>query len=394
MSTHAVVRKSHLMTPRGRRIVFLVVTVALVTLGHYLTSLHLHQAHDVYRRLYYLPIIFAAFWFGLRGGLVTSLVVSAVFLPHIVFQWRETPLSRAEQYLEVLLYVAAGGVIGGLSQKESRRSAELRQANVKVEEAYAQLREQSLALLRAEEQLRRADRLAALGELSAGMAHEIRNPLGSIKGTAEIFRDALGAEHRLHEFAQILVKEADRLDGILAHFLEFARPKDLERGRSELRAVIGDVVRLSHERARQAVVAIVTDVPADLPHVAIPPDALRQVVLNLVLNGVQAMTGGGRLTIEAVAGVPRRLSRPDTPGAPRVVHLSVTDTGPGIEPEEQAKIFDPFFTTKPGGTGLGLAICERIVLGHRGVIYLEPAPGPGARFVLELPVANEEPRPA
>ncbi|HEY3355623.1 MAG TPA: ATP-binding protein, partial [Polyangia bacterium] len=235
--------------------------------------------------------------------------------------------------------------------------------------------------------LRRADRLAALGELSAGMAHEIRNPLGSIKGTAEIFRDSLGAAHKLHEFAQILIKETDRLDGILTQYLELARPKAPDPGRAELAPVVADLVSLLAERARRAGVQVVSELTPDLPAVAMPQDALRQVLLNLALNAVQAMPGGGRLTIGARAGAPERLKRPESPGAPAVVHLSVADTGPGIPADVRARIFDPFFTTKRGGTGLGLAICQRIMQGYRGTIDVEPAAPSGARFVMELPVA-------
>ena len=380
------------MSQRTWRLLLLTAGVGLVTAGHYLTGLHLHHAHDIYRRLYYIPIIFAGFWFGLRGGLLCSAIVSVVFLPHVLFQWHETPVTNAEQFLEMLLYVVVGGVTGGLSQKEAQRREELRAANLTVEGAFDKLKEQSLALLAAEEQLRHADRLAALGELSAGMAHEIRNPLGSIKGTAEIFRDSLGADHKLHEFAQILVKEADRLDSILTHFLEFARSKGADTGRTDLGAAVADVVGLTAERVRRAGVEVKRDVAADIPTLAIPPDALRQVLLNLVLNAVQAMPGGGRLTITAQAGPPDRLRRPDSPGAPRVVCLCVADTGDGIPTEARPHVFDPFFTTKAGGTGLGLAICQRIVQGYRGAIEVEPVTPHGARFVVELPLAP--PRPA
>jgi signal transduction histidine kinase len=378
------------MSQNARRLLFLFVAVALVTAGHYTTSLHLHHMHDIYRRLYYLPIIFAGFWYGLRGGLATAIVVSLVFLPHVLFQWHETPLTNAEQFLEMLLYVVVGGVTGGLSQKEAQRREEVRRANAKLEEAYEKLKDQSLALVQAEELLRRADRLAALGELSAGMAHEIRNPLGSIKGTAEIFRDALGREHKLHEFAQILVKEADRLDGILTHYLEFARPKGFDPGRVEVAPVVNDLVGLLAERARRARITIAPELEPALPAVAMPADALRQVLLNLTLNAIQAMPEGGRVTITARAGTPERLQRPESPGAPAVVHLQVADTGPGVPVAARARIFDPFFTTKRGGTGLGLAICQRIMQGYRGTIALDPAGEAGARFLLELPVAAAE----
>jgi two-component system, NtrC family, sensor histidine kinase HydH len=370
------------MSQSTRRLLFITVAVALVTAGHYLTGLHLHWAHDIYRRLYYLPIIFAGFWFGLRGGLGTGVVVSLVFLPHVLFQWGETPLTNAEQFLEMILYVTVGGVTGLLSQKEARRREEVSAAN-------RQLKEQSVALVKAEELLRRADRLAALGELSASMAHEIRNPLGSIKGTAEIFRDGLGPDHKLHEFAQILVKETDRLDAIVSRGLEVARPAPTDPGRADAAAVLADLLRLTSTLARRAGVQVVNRVAGDLPAVAIPADALRQVLLNLVLNAIQALARGGQVTVAATSGAPQRLRRPDSPGAPRVVQLSVADDGPGVPPEARAHLFDPFFTTKPGGTGLGLAICQRIVQGYRGAIDYEPGTPGGARFIMELPVAAE-----
>jgi signal transduction histidine kinase len=381
------------MSPNARRLAFLVAAVALVSAGHYLTGLHLHHAHDIYRRLYYLPIILAGIWYGLRGGLLTAGLVSLVFLPHVLFQWHETPLTNAEQFLEMVLYVVVGGVTGGLSQQEARRREQLKQANATLEEAYRQLKEQSLACLHAEELLRRADRLAALGELSAGMAHEIRNPLGSIKGTAEIFRDSLGAGHKLHEFTQILITETDRLDGILGRFLEFSRPRAPDPGRAEVAPAVADLLSLLGERARRARVEVVDDIGPGLPPVAITADALRQVLLNLALNAIQAMPEGGRLTIAARAGAPERLQRPESPGAPPVVHLSVADTGPGVPDDARGRVFDPFFTTKRGGTGLGLAICQRIVKGYRGSIELA-ATSTGARFALELPVAEPTPESA
>jgi signal transduction histidine kinase len=309
----------------------------------------------------------------------------------VLFQWHETPLTNAEQFLEMLLYVVVGSVTGGLSQKEAQRREEARAANAKLEEAYQKLKEQSLALVQSEELLRRADRLAALGELSAGMAHEIRNPLGSIKGTAEIFRDALGVDHKLHEFATILVTETDRLDAILTHYLEFARPKEPDPGRAALGPVVSDLAGLLGERARRAGVVLATELPADLPAVAMPADALRQVLLNLALNAIQAMPGGGRLSIAARAGAPERLRRPESPGAPAVVHVSVADTGPGIPAEARDRIFDPFFTTKRGGTGLGLAISQRIVQGYRGTIDLKAPAQTGTELLLELPVAASAP---
>jgi signal transduction histidine kinase len=378
--------KTRLTSPR---ILFLIASVALVTAGHYMTGLHLHHVHDVFRRLYYLPIIFGGFWFGLRGGLITATVVSLVFLPHVMFQWQETPFANPEQYLEIMLYLVVGGVTGALSQMEMQRRVELRRANQKLEDAYHQLQEQSMSLVKAEEQLRLADRLATLGELSASMAHEIRNPLGGIKGAAEIFRDSLGAEHRLHEFAQILVKETDRLNEILTRFLDLARPKQADLGRADAQAVVDELLRLAGVQARRSHVEIAAQIEAGLAPMHIAPSALGQILLNLVLNAIQAMPGGGKITIAAHAGPAEKLRRADAPAFP-VAHISVMDTGPGVPPEARQRVFDPFYTTKKGGTGLGLAICQRIVRAFRGSIDLDPEAPAGACFVIELPFVPTE----
>jgi two-component system, NtrC family, sensor histidine kinase HydH len=362
----------------------IVITLAVlaITAGHYVTSLHLRYAHDIYLRLYYLPIIFAGFSFGLRGGVLTAAAVSALLTPHVLFQWHDTPLTNADQYLEMLVYVAVGGVTGALSQKEAQRREELRIANSKIEDGYAQLRQQSRALVEADEQLRRAERLAVIGELSAGMAHEIRNPLGSIKGAAEIFRDTLGPNHPLEEFARILVVEADRLDAYLTEFLGFARPTHPVHGGCDVRAAVEHVAQLTRERSRRMDVRLATEVPPEVPPAAIPPDALRQVLLNLVLNATQALSGAGRVTVRAAA-VPHGSG--DGSSGRRTVRITVEDDGPGIAPDVRDRIFEPFFTTKAGGTGLGLAICQRLVVGYRGAICADDVSPHGTRFTVDLP---------
>lgn len=376
--------------PMSRRILFVAASVLLVTAGHYLTGLHQQHTHDLFRRLYYLPIIFAGFWFGLRGGLLAAAAVAAAFLPHVLFQWRETPLANPDQYLEIALYLVVGGVTGALSQMEAQRRVELRRANQQVERAYLQLQEQSMALVKADEELRLADRLSALGELSASMAHEIRNPLGSIKGAAEIVRDGLGSDHKLGELARIVVKEADRLDEILARFLELARPKEADSGRANVRAVVDDLVRLVSGQARRSRVQISTEIDDALPPVHISPAALGQVLLNLMLNALQAMPDGGRVSLSAGVAPARRPWHAEGSGDPLSARITVNDTGPGVPAEVRGRVFDPFFTTKRSGTGLGLAICERIVHTVRGSIEVEPVPDTGARFVIELPLAPAE----
>lgn len=186
-----------------------------VTLLHYFTPLTEPVLHDIFQRLYYLPIILAAYWFGLAGGIGTALVVSFVYTPHIIYQWGGHPGHHAmemDRYLEMVIYNLVGGVTGFLSQQEKRRREQLERTAAGLEESYRRLQKQSDVIIRIEKQLRRAERLSVLGELSAVLAHEIRNPLGSIRGTAEILKDDYRPGDRKHEFLEILIKESDRLN--------------------------------------------------------------------------------------------------------------------------------------------------------------------------------------
>jgi signal transduction histidine kinase len=360
------------------RIGLLAVSIVGISLLHYLTPLHLPVLHDIFQRLYYIPIIFAAFWFGLRGGLSASIIVSLLYAPHILFQWGIGPSIEMEKFLEIVLYNVVGGITGFLSQREEERQRELRLTASGLEESYRKLQSQADLIIGIEEQLRKAERLSALGELSAVLAHEIRNPLGSIRGTAEILKDDLCPGEKKYEFLQILIKETDRLNRVVEDFLQFARPLQVERGTCDLMAVLGDVVALVSPEATLRGVRLHL-VPANLPQVHGDPEKLRQSFLNLILNGVQATARRGSLTISAA---------PVAEGEDSLlfVCISFADTGEGMAPDDLEKIFEPFYTTKEGGTGLGLAITHRIVESHGGRIEVESERGKGTLFRILLPV--------
>ncbi|HEX8961021.1 MAG TPA: ATP-binding protein [Geobacteraceae bacterium] len=360
------------------RVVLLCGSILGISLLHYLTPLHRPVLHDIFQRLYYIPIIYAAFWFGLRGGLVSSIVVSVLYAPHILFQWGGGASLEMEKFLEIVLYNVVGGITGFLSQREEERREELARTARGLEESYKKLQSQADLIIGIEEQLRRAERLSALGELSAVLAHEIRNPLGSIKGTAEILKDDFRPGDRKYEFLEILIKETDRLNRVVEDFLQLARPVQVEQATCDLMAELGEVVTLvAHEASSRGVRLRLA--PAEFPPVRGDREKLRQVFLNLILNGVQATARGGSLTISA-----RHL--PPRDGEPAAVEISFADTGEGMEPAVQARVFEPFFTTKEGGTGLGLAIAQKIVQSHGGKINVESAPGKGTVFLVKLPV--------
>ncbi len=356
------------------RLSIITVMLLMVTALHYLTTTQLHNAHDVYRRLYYVPIILGGVWFTLRGGILTGMAASLLYVPHVLVHWEHHPSIALEQYLEIVLYNVIGGLTGFLAQREMKQKQRYQKTAETLEESYRKLREQADQIIEIEEQLRRADRLSALGELSAGMAHEIRNPLGSIRGTAEILRDGVAANDPKSEFADILIREVDRLNRVLEDFLRFARPAPVGHGRFAVNRVIQEVLDLTRQQALRNRVEVSTGLDEEC-EITGEGEQIKQALLNLVLNALQAMPDGGRLTVS-------------TRREQNALHITVSDNGPGIPPENRERIFNPFVTTREGGTGLGLAITQRIVQGHDGHIVLQSTPGEGASFTVCLPLAS------
>ncbi|HKK01754.1 MAG TPA: ATP-binding protein [Desulfuromonadales bacterium] len=361
---------------RNRSIV-IAALVLTITVLHYSTAPQRVEIHDIYRRLYYIPIILGGLWFGLRGGLLTSLAVSAFYLPHILLQWRSHPTTNLEQYLEVILYNVIGALTGFLAAREQLQKIRYQQAASRLEDSYAKLREQADLILEIEEQLRRADRLTALGELAAGMAHEFRNPLGSIRGTAEILQDGIDPDDPRAEFSRILVKEVDRLNRVVQDFLDFARPASDDQASNErvdVNESLRDILFLVQQPAAKSGVTVRFEA-GSLPPFAGQREQLKQAFLNLILNAIQAMPSGGALTVT-------------TQMEGRNFRIDFADTGQGIAPADLSRIFNPFFTTRHDGTGLGLAITHRIIQGHGGRIDVVSKVGEGTTITLRLPAAD------
>ncbi len=359
------------------RIVLLTLFVVGISVLHYITPLTLPMLHDIFQRLYYIPIILAAFWFGLRGGVCCAIIVSIVYAPHVFFQWGEHVNMELEKYLEILLYNVVGGITGLLSQRERMRAYQLQQTALGLEKSYEKLSRQSERITEMESQLRKAERLSTIGELAAVLAHEIRNPLGSIQGTAEILKDDFQPGDRKYEFLEIMLKESKRLNNVVEDFLRLSRPQPVIMGACDLNEELANVITLVSPEARKR--GITVECSANpLPVIEGDPEKLRQAFLNIILNGLQVSGTGGSITVSA-----RR--REQRGGTPALIELVFADTGPGIPEGEEEKIFEPFYTTKDGGTGLGLAITRKIIEGHGGIITANNVPGSGAEFHIHLP---------
>ena len=217
-------------------------------------------------------------------------------------------------------------------------------------------------------------RLASLGRLAAGIAHEIRNPLSSIKGFATYFKERYRDVPEDKSTAEIMVQEVDRLNRVISDLLEFARPMNIQKKPASPHALIQHSLNTIRQQALQKEIQVKTQLPPDPMEVPMDTDKMSQVLLNLYLNALEAMNPGGTLSVE--------LSRAQDG---RGIRIAVKDTGAGIRREDLAHIFDPYFTTRPSGTGLGLAIVHKIVESHRGEVGAESEPGRGTTVTLTLP---------
>jgi signal transduction histidine kinase len=226
--------------------------------------------------------------------------------------------------------------------------------------------------LKMEERLLVADKYQSLSQLSAGVAHEIKNPLGIISGNAELLKDETDPESEANYLVNSILEETDRMNGILKNFMDIARPPSIELQPQSLNALVErtlDLIRYQYERSGLEVVKELND---ELPRVLVDAGKIRQVLLNLLLNAKDAMAGGGRLTVRTYA-------------KDKNVIVEIKDTGSGMDKETLRKAFEPFFTTKNTGSGLGLAIAHRIIKDHKGKLELESHPGKGTLARITLP---------
>ncbi len=226
-------------------------------------------------------------------------------------------------------------------------------------------------------QIARNQRMATVGSLAAGVAHEIRNPLSSIKGFATYFRERYQSVPDDQKIADIMIQEVDRLNRVVGQLLDFSRPLSLSRKPVHIRNLISDSLALVRQKAEEKNIAISMDVVPENITARIDPDQIRQVLLNLYLNALESMDSGSRLSVSA---------KKDS----NMLQIRIQDTGCGILPEHLSRIFDPYFTTRSSGAGLGLAIVHNIVEAHEGRIEVESRPGEGTAITLHLPDSEEE----
>jgi len=232
--------------------------------------------------------------------------------------------------------------------------------------------------------VRQADRLSTLGTLAAGLAHEVKNPLGGIKGAAQLLERELDADSDLQEYPRVMIRETERIDRIIRQLLELASPRGPRYAAVNLHLVLGDIILLQRESADSREVTVLTSFDPSIPSIMADESQLIQVFLNLIRNALEAMPDGGRLTVSSRVLSEYQLARNEKRS--RMVCVDVSDTGKGIPSENLPKVGTPFFSTKDTGNGLGLAICHKIIADHRGIMKVESKPGKGTRVSVLLPL--------
>jgi signal transduction histidine kinase/putative methionine-R-sulfoxide reductase with GAF domain len=309
--------------------------------------------------------------FNLHSLVVIPLLVKDRALGAIAADHVEAGRSITKQTLESVMTFAQQA---GLAIHNAFMYQELKTFSQQMEE---KIQQTTADLRRTEAQLIRSEKLAALGQLAAGIAHEIRNPLTSINILIHSLRDKPSDEERHQEDLRVIEEEIHRINEIVDQFLRFAKPAPPLLQESDVLSLFEETLHLLKPQIEKQRISVQKEFPS-LPPAVLDREQMKQVILNLLLNALQAMPGGGLLRLSGQVLEDNRW-----------IQLSIQDTGVGIPPEDMNKLFDPFFSTKEGGVGLGLSIAHRIIDQHRGKIQMESTPGKGTLFTLWLPISQE-----
>jgi signal transduction histidine kinase len=329
-----------------------------------------------YWPIYFVPVVTSAEYFGPWATLGWTALASAAYCSYLypaLQEYEITDESYGQLAIRVLFFFLAAMVV-------NRFVVENRRQTKRYQELAETLAETNRKLEQAQAEARRSERLAALGQLSAGLAHEIRNPLAVIKGSAEMLHQKLGEANPLAtELAGYISSETNRLSALVTRFLDFARPLHAELTPQDITVVLDRALNDVAMLRKGAAVHVEKNYEPYLPAAALDESLSEQAFVNIVQNGYDAMgEGGGSLYVS--------VARSDARGG---VEVRIEDSGPGVPPELREQIFNPFVTTKKTGVGLGLSIVSQIMDGHHGSIRIQQAEGKGACFVMFFPAAAQ-----
>ncbi len=335
----------------------------------------LTTVHDLHRALFFIPILYASLLLRPLAGLISCAASLVIMLPRaIFFSTFPHPVVR------VIVFVVPAAVTSLFVSAMLDQIKRGRAARAQLADLHDELAESLIRLQESEEQLIQAEKLSSLGQMAASIAHEINNPLaGVLVYTRLIARKlasgTLSRDEALRDLEK-MAREIDRSSRIIRNLLDFARPSELSLGDVDVNRVIEDTLGLVGHRAALGRIEVVKQLQQDLPKVYADRDQLRQVLVNLTLNAIQATPPGGRMTLRT------RTTEEGT------LTVEVEDTGHGISDANRSKLFTPFFTTKEKGegVGLGLAVAKGIIEKHAGIISVRSVEGQGTTFSVSLPV--------
>ncbi len=322
-----------------------------------------------------LPVISGATSFGLGGTAAVSLAACAVYVSFLEFL-REDQFIPDDQVLELVLRSIFLPVVGYLTYDlASANQSEKQKAQAVVDE----LERANRSLQEAQAEVLRSERLAALGQLTAGLAHELRNPLGTMKTSAELLSRKVSQENEIaREMAGFITAEVDRTNSLITRFLDFARPQHLKLETADITGMLDQAITRFEREQKDAGtdVSVFKNYSPDVPPARFDAQLMERVISNLLMNAAQASPAGGVVTVKTLSDA-------------NEVEISVIDRGAGIDPKNLENIFNPFFTTKPEGIGFGLAIVSKIVNEHGGRITVASTPGEGSVFRIFLPLKGQ-----
>ncbi|AFM42761.1 histidine kinase [Desulfosporosinus acidiphilus SJ4] len=351
--------------------------VAILTAIHYTNYHYETNYHILLQFAYYLPVIYAAMRFGPTGGILSGLLITLLILPFMTHFHAMNPSAIYTQWVEICLINVIGWLTGFLTGQERRAKRKYHIALTVQKELVEKLKQEGSERERLEGEIRQTERLTALGHMSAGLAHEIRNPLGIMKVSIQLLAQEKSDDGVVSEYCRVMLEECERLNRLVSEFLTFARPREPVRELVTLGKLLDEGVTLIQPALRQHNIELMqARSQVNDQEVEVDPDQMKQVILNILLNAIDAQREGGVIRLE---GVQQK----------GFVGFVVSDEGPGILPDAMPYIYDPFFTTKEKGTGLGLSVVHRILDQHGGKISAENRRERGVQLEILLPLSSE-----
>jgi two-component system sensor histidine kinase HydH len=330
---------------RRIRIILIASLIFITAFFQYFTDLNEHRLHIFYQSLFFLPVVLAGFWFGLRAALVVSLAITIILLPFTFMYWNGFSAGDFNNVTEMVLYNGLAMIVGILKDREE------------VEE----------------KRLREAESLTAMGKAVSILAHDLKTPLIGIGGLSFLLRKRLAGDYSCQAKLDIIIREVQRLEKMVEEMLDFSRPLELHRSKKDVNQLLNQSIEIIAPIAQKKNIEVQNISPPNLPLLSIDEQRIEQVLMNLFMNAIEASPKGGKVR---VCSYKKRGK----------FFIEVMDGGGGIPAEKREEIFLPFYTTKQGGTGLGLPIAKKLVEAHRGYLDVLNNFGKGTTFRVVIPM--------